>query len=327
MANAEGARMTRTLGWVVLTLIGCGARTEDAPSAPVSRTGAFIAVGADGAIVLSDATASRWEAVSSGTTQRLTAVAVGPQRIVAVGAAGTVIVSVDGRAWTAVDTGAKCDLNDVAWTGNRFVAIGGDWSNGSCGVHSNDGSVWTSLKDAPSGEMAQAVAVIDGTVVVSAYGRSDLMWPALFRIVGDAWQAIDITGADRSVVFRGSANVDGTTYVAASNVAEVTSVMPWTQRALSPEPSIIAWDIAAGDDKLVVVGENGGALRRDGSWTRVLESKGALWTSVTHGAGRFVAVGQKGRVATSIDGVAWTETTAGAADLRAVAHLSEVGFF
>jgi hypothetical protein len=310
--------MTRALSLIALTILGCGARTEES-SVPGHRAGAFVAVGAKGTIVVGDG--ARFESVSSGITSDLYAVAAGPSRIIAVGAAGTVVVSSDARSWSSVDVGSKCDLHDVAVVADRFIAVGGDWSNGSCGFVSADGVTWSALGTPPTSEMARAIAVIDGAIVVSAYGRSDLMWPALFRIVDDRWEKLDIGDADRSVVFRGSATRGDTTFVAAGVVAEVRSVAPWTQRAVSP--AIAAWDITANADKLVAVGENGIELQADGAWTSVLATKGIFWSGVAHGGDRFVAVGQKGRITSSTDGRSWIDaTTSSSDDLRAVAYAS-----
>lgn len=315
------ALMTRAFALVALMMLGCGARTEDLVTPPTSRAGAFVAVGEGGAVLVSDDAALRWETVASGTAQHLNAVAAGAGRIVTVGSKGTLLVSSDARRWDAIDLPVKCDLHDVAFSGGRFVTVGGDWSLGSCAYVSRDGVSWSPLGTPPTSEMAQALAEIDGTLVVSAYGRSDLMWPALFRIVTDRWEPIALGDEGRSAVFRGSTTSGGVTYVVSNEVSEVTSVVPWAQRSVSPEMGLNGWDVAAEGDALVTVGENGAALRRDGAWTRVLTTPGVLWTAVTRGPRRFVAVGQKGRVATSVEGRTWTESTSGTQDFRAVTYM------
>jgi photosystem II stability/assembly factor-like uncharacterized protein len=45
-------------------------------------------------------------------------------RLVAVGADGAILTSLNGIHWTARNASTTTDLNDVAWSGARFVAVG-----------------------------------------------------------------------------------------------------------------------------------------------------------------------------------------------------------
>ena len=81
----------------------------------------------------------------SGTTGgRLEAVAWSGERFVAVGDDGTIVYSDDGDRWVAASgNSTRSWLKDVAWGAGRFVAV----AHGTI-MHSTDGDRWRSASDA-----------------------------------------------------------------------------------------------------------------------------------------------------------------------------------
>ena len=56
----------------------------------------------------------------------LEAVASGGGRYVAVGRAGTILISADGATWQLRPSGTTADLLDVLWDGSGFLAVGAE---------------------------------------------------------------------------------------------------------------------------------------------------------------------------------------------------------
>jgi len=93
--------------------------------------GLFIAVGETGFISRSS-NGTDWEARSSGTTDWLNKVVWLDERFWVMGAGGTVLTSVDGTAWTPVNTGAtKALFSGVSNGANRLIVGDGEVRFGS----------------------------------------------------------------------------------------------------------------------------------------------------------------------------------------------------
>jgi hypothetical protein len=89
-----------------------------------------------------------------GTPRILRGVAAGPTQFVAVGSAGTILLSLDqGETWQLLDPPAAQSLWGVAWNGSRFVAVG---DNGLI-LASPDGLSWSTVTS-PTTERLYAVA-------------------------------------------------------------------------------------------------------------------------------------------------------------------------
>jgi len=110
--------------------------------------GRYVAVGAGGTM-LTSTDAAKWTAVASATAADLRGIAYGSATVstttptssvatfVAVGAAGTVLTSTDGLAWTAHPSIAPNDLRAVTY-GTRFIAAG----TGGAIFTTGDGVTW-----------------------------------------------------------------------------------------------------------------------------------------------------------------------------------------
>lgn len=128
----------------------------------------FVAVGDNGRIYTSpDATeSSTWTVQASGTTSRLEAVAHGPGRFVAVGAAGTILTSDDaGVSWTLRSSGVSDAIYDVTWTGSEFVAVG----QSGLILTSADGNAWNAT-DHENNDLHGVLGNGNDIVIVGAKG-------------------------------------------------------------------------------------------------------------------------------------------------------------
>jgi hypothetical protein len=172
----------------------------------VAWTGSqFVAAGIGGAVVTSpDGLA--WTGRASGTPYTLAGVTGGGPRLVAVGGigglVGQVVTSPDGATWTALDLPPAAGyLQDVAWTGSQYLAVG-DFGP----MASPDGVTWTSrpgpaglraIAASPTGVMAVGSS---GAVVTSSDGQRWITWKvgdALLEGVawtGDRWVMVGANG-------------------------------------------------------------------------------------------------------------------------------------
>lgn len=114
----------------------------------------FVAVGDEGTVVHSR-DGDRWEpssgALDAGAWHRWSDVLWNGDRFVAVGDDALIAYSSDGDRWEIAGDSARwkgdrievvgeyLDLHSVAWSGERFVAVGGE---GGLIVHSDDGDYW-----------------------------------------------------------------------------------------------------------------------------------------------------------------------------------------
>ncbi len=202
-------------------------------------------------------------------------VAYGNGRFVAIGDHDTLFsraaVSTDGVNWTpnnAIDD----SWNDIAYGNGTFVAVS---SSGGGVMTSNNGVSWASQSSALTADLS-AVTYGNGTFVA-------LGW---------------CSGCNQVMTSPNGIN--------------------WTARSI---PSNEAWrDVAYGNGRFVAVGYGGVVMTsvNDGAtWTDQSTASASCggtcdWDSITYGNGKFVALrstvdGWYGSVATSPDGVTWTE--------------------
>ena len=96
-----------------------------------------------------DASLISWLSRSSGTSNRLSAIADGNGTLVAVGSSGTILTSQDGVTWTVQTSGTSQDLNAVCY-GNGTLVVGGA---GGTLLTSTDAIHWTSRSSADTGNI------------------------------------------------------------------------------------------------------------------------------------------------------------------------------
>jgi hypothetical protein len=115
--------------------------------------------------LLESATGSDWTLLQdSGLDHYATSLGAGGGSVVAIGEMGSIATSTDGRMFTARTTRAVAEAVDVAWTGQRYVAVG----YGAL-LSSEDGTSW---QPRPGGAGRDLEAVAAGPDLTVALGRT-----------------------------------------------------------------------------------------------------------------------------------------------------------
>jgi hypothetical protein len=265
------------------------------------------------------------------------AIAHGGGLFAAVGARGTILTSPDGETWTFRDSGTWNDFRDIAWNGERFVAVG------RSPAVSTDGIAWVSQPLDPAGDLAavvwtgrQFVAVGD----VFAYSRDGTSWATTAPvipwggIVALAWDGYQFAGATGSGVFtspdggfwtlREPGKFDdviwtGEQFVAAGALGTIATSpdgATWTQVVhdfwAPPLPAItsLTWT-GQGYAGATSYGEV--VLSKDlKTWQRVFTSSTPQAPHrIVWGGGTFVAAGSLGALVSSNDGITWRTHSSG----------------
>ena len=322
----------------ILTSSNGEAWTRRAP--PTSRSlsgvawhdGLFVAVGEYGTLLTSP-DAVTWTARDAGTPNSLGKVIYG-NRFVAVGR-GAIISSADGATWTAGTGTADHWFYDIAYANGRYVAAAayGRFATSSNGVN---WTVSTNRQSSYFGTMAAGngffVAVPDGVVHTSIDG---IEWRARQRVTAGA-----ITyGGDQFVIADGSTGAtspDGIRwterYSASSDTLHTMAVhndlmvvageksfltstngVDWVQR--NPAPFHGSRDLIWADGKFVAVG-NGGRIQTSTNgidWVGRSSPVVEQLEGVAWGNGRFVAVGSLSKILVSSNGIAWQSLFPGGA--------------
>lgn len=95
--------------------------------------GRVVAVGAGGSALVSLDDGSTWTAVTTGSGVSLLGVTYGNGQFVAVGESGVILTSANGEAWIQRASGVTQILTAVDWTGSRYIAVGSTALNSSGG--------------------------------------------------------------------------------------------------------------------------------------------------------------------------------------------------
>jgi hypothetical protein len=272
----------------------------------------FVAVSSSGT-VYSSPDGITWTARTAPNAYAWSSVAWNGSLFVAVARSGTgnrVMTSPDGITWTARTTPADLEWASVSWFASKWVAIASA-ANGVGLMTSTDGITWTQgqIPDLGNASNALTAQANDGTNLMTVSGS----WP-LESTNGTTWTCptVDYAPGCRSMTFANSLWVM-TTLQPLKRVATSTDGLSWTPRA-TPQPDVAVNGVAYGNSIWVIVGDNGFvATSPDGAtWTLRTAAASNNWTTVSYGAGLFVAMSSTGtgnRVMTSPDGITWTIRT------------------
>jgi hypothetical protein len=238
---------------------------------------------------------------------------------VAVGDGG-IAVSTDGVAWRTVEPMQGGFLEDVAWNGTLFVAVGGIYSGPSVVMTSADGLKW-------------ATTPLPANVALSDVRWVGGQWIGLSRVGGESLNGI-YTSTDgvnwtkrvpdidpTGVAWNGTQYLAvGTSFYGAPVMATSTDGVQWTvQPSVNNLPML---DVASDGQQWVVTSWQGSIpahsvilTSRDGVIWRGIDLPPGLAATVRWTGTAFIAVGSSG-YATSADGTTWAVSPV--ADLRAV---------
>ncbi len=330
--------------------------------------GTFVVVG-EGGVVLTSPDGLAWTEQSLDPEWNIGDVTVGPEGFVAVADADTGIVlrSVDGVSWSS-SVLERRPLSAIAFGNGRYVVAGGSGGRLATFV-SDDAETWekaeiplstTLLRVIHDGERFIASGLF-GSVLSSANG---LDWKILRSELKSSLWAVDKDSAGNLVAVG-----------EAGRIRERGEEGEW--RTSSARSSAWLWDVVSHGKRSIAVGDRGRILRSDdgGPWEvvrngevesgdgddlpipalraithgngrfvavgdgeAVISEDGDTWTpaplpalvtywSVAYGNGRFVAAGENGAAASSVDGITWeTIPFEETASLHAVAYHQDSGF-
>jgi serine/threonine protein kinase len=249
-------------------------------------------------------------------------------------------------------------ITAIAYSNGKFVAGGDEQSRMA---YSDDGITWTAVADSKFGRdrSITALAYGDGKFFAGgddgkmAYSTDGIKWTAVKSNFGRSRIKAIAYGNDMFVAVGNSGKiVYATKSIQTTTAQQQSSGMTWTAVANSKTWEYIGYTsanskdtaiingIAYGNGKFVAGGGFGKmAYSTDGvTWTAVEESTfpdkvstyneywGTLILSVSvsafaYGDGRFVAVGEDGRMAYSTDGITWTavrDSTFGGSSINAI---------
>jgi hypothetical protein len=250
-------------------------------------------------------------------------VAYGNNRFVAGGNSGRFAYSTNGTTWTnsTKSIGSSYIVNSITY-GTQFVAVG---YFGRID-YSSDGTSWNNVSETTFGSsFINDVAYGGGKYV--AVGEDGKM---AYSTNGSSWTAVTTSTFDTSTIY-------GITYAAGKFVAVgaggkmaySTNGTTWTAVADSAFGSYgntikgITYGGPSGKEKFIAVG---GGSWISGSFNMAYSTDGVTWTSVTSvsslfisgslkrvawGGNKFVAVGDKGIMLYSLDGINWARIDGG----------------
>ena len=245
-----------------------------------------------------------WQAVTTPLTTnlQLETVTSNGSRLVIMGEDGTVLWSDDGGVtWTAQLPDFNA-LNDVLWNGTQWYAV----ANAGHFFQSTDGIDWTSTTAAvvPTNRNLNSIAW-DGSTYFVAVDLHTLFWSG----DGTTWNLMNVTCPTSGAVLVPAPSCDITS-VTSGNPASATKQFVavgslGTILRMSYNGTTWVWDARAADPIMTsvssavtpVTGDHQRPLMRDVAWHE-----------------RFVAVGYKGSIWTSLDGDTWTVRGSGLTD-------------
>ena len=220
-------------------------------------------------------------------------------------ASGTPAQSGGPTNWRAVANSRIDSINDVAYGGGRFVAVGADGKM----AYSADGATWTAVVRSPFGTTrVSAIAYGNGRFVAGGWDNT-----IAYSTDGITWTR----AANTEIGYDGIYGIayGNNRFVAVSfhgEMAYSTDGVRWTTVANSPFPSSsnVLTAIAYGGNRFIAGGDKGKmAYSTDGArWTTVTVSSFSdnAVTAIAYGGNRFVAGGSDGKMAYSTDGTRWT---------------------
>jgi hypothetical protein len=260
-------------------------------------------------------TGERWTVRSlplpSGSTVTLRRVRRLASQFVAVGEG--IFTSPDGITWTERQGGVAARLEDVAWKGGQFVAVGGEGTV----LTSLDGAAWT-RQVTPAATWPELWGIAASGDRLVAVGRQylpvtgDHVSLILTSTDGVAWSEVlprqsvslnrVIWSGDRFVAVGSSSGEP-----MASAIALVSQDgLAWTRHAVGATSITVLYDLAWSGSQFVAVGYGGAALSTDGmTWQQVGAGSVTSSDAIGWSGQRFLACGVV-YCQSSSDGVEWS---------------------
>lgn len=276
-------------------------RVAEAPAVGLQSVrfigGTFFALG-DAGMMLRSINGVDWVTTQVPTVETLFDVTAGEGRLVAVGGKGVVLVSDDTVRWDRVASPLAEDLHGVAWHSTGFYAVG---KNGTI-LYSWNGSSWIQ-EDSKTTANLRAIATDGDSLVVCGennaiiYGGGWSWAPyssggvAPYHDVAFFGGYYDLVGPGTSARIQIRYNSSGNPSISTSSGED--SSQHYSGLAVSEDALFLAFGTAV--------------LKRTTApaWRPLGSPEYDDLNAVADGAGVVVAVGNRGTVITSEDGVSW----------------------
>lgn len=256
-----------------------------------------------------------WQASQAQVASALSGLAASGTRLVAVGDAGELLTSADGRGWERVLWGGATPLSSVVWGPHGFVAVGE-----GVALASADGTAWT-RHSLPGGEGLKEVVSNGSRLLAISWGELVLASPD-----GIVWTPVDLAPLALGRFFfhdvvAGAGTLVASVWRQSGGGAILVSAdgITW-QRAADTRSGLpgLAWGggrFLATDFDKVLASADGVAWQEVSSG---VELTGLLWVG-----DRFVATDRSGGFFWSADGAQW-QPASGPAEAGTVALGEEV---
>ncbi|MGN7360450.1 WD40/YVTN/BNR-like repeat-containing protein [Paenibacillus sp. SAF-054] len=232
---------------------------------------------------------------------------------------GYVLVSKDGRSWSAKTYNKAANVRDMVWTGNRYIGVGN-------GVYtSTDGVSWKKLMTLPNGAGLETIVYGHNMYVATGYlywGDEGIHSVAYTSKDGTTWKKVDLAHIQTRIytlypVKNGFAGIgsndmqdrpDGTFSIYTADGKT------WSYRMIGTATSGDFSALATNGKRTVAVGMYGSVVYTDDGKTwrssNPFSYKGRLGRAhlfdVAWGANKFVAAGNGG-IYYSADGSSWKQ--------------------
>jgi hypothetical protein len=277
--------------------------------------GMFVAVGGTtNAEILTSPDAVKWTRQTSQLTNSLKAVAFGTNVFVAVGDQGAILVSTNGVSWNKRPTGLQKTLRAVTCgTSARgtqlFVTVG----DGGSMFTSPDGLAWALQNSSVLFDLycvAAAQYYDDDPVLFIAAGAEGT---AISSLGGSSWSPFVIPTSED--VYASAAEGRGGVYGAkisgfvgnAGAYLYCGEIDPTAWRTQASNTGNTLRGLVQRDGQFIAVGDHG-TIRCGRVFLRRNSPVVANFNAVTWGNGRYVAAGDGGTLASSVDGITWSST-------------------
>lgn len=235
--------------------------------------------------------------------------------------------SPDGQTWTARTLPATANWSSIAYgvvnNIGYWVAVA---RNASAFAYSTNGTTWTASNTVDSGEPWDwcDVAFGNGRFVVVAESDSSSTRRAVSTDGGITWTAGNIATGAVAIAYGGTrfVIVEGNFSNAA---ASSTDGVTWTTATLpaNADSTESDWrDIAFGNNRFVAIADNSGqvAYSLNGTtWAAAQLPSSQDWRHISYGNGLFLAIAENNAMASSPDGITWTERNAYATNIDVLA--------
>ena len=243
-------------------------------------------------------------------------VAWGNGTFVAIGEAGTILVSQDGQSWSVVQWGVFAKLSAVCFDGSQFIAVG----EGGTMIASGDGTSWSSRSSGTSVGL-HAIAHSPSAYVAVGYDWAPYPGQGVILASHDGLQWEEIAGGSNpflfSVTWADSRFVATGQDIDSQDPVVLTSPDGEAWEEASPDPAVPLHRLAYGLGLIVAAGDTGLYTSSDAiHWTEqsIVFYWPVTFLDIAFSTQGFIAVGgpssnSNGAIFTSPDGVTWTDRT------------------